>query len=587
MAGSATSGPDGTFRVGGLLPGTYVVRAAGRGHCGTAARTVTVGLGETARSDVAATPCGRLNVRVVVGPNERPCLAGTVRLFGFAADAFAARPVDADGRAAFEAVPLGRHAGSAACGGLPPAFFSANVGTPGEIEHTVRIADEPYGVLEVAVTDDRGAPVFGARVEPHADAAPCCGAGTTDASGVARFAQAVPGTYRIAAEGAGEAVTAAVEPGETSSVALRLEAPAGAVDGRVRAASGEPVAAARLWLRPADPGVLVPRAVAAMSDPQGRFAVEGLAPGPYRIVVEGGRVRGGDRVTVEAGTRVETEVIVDDRICDARIVVRGPDGPLADVPVTLEPEDGPGGAAGGHTMVTSITDEDGVATAEGLAVGTYRVRAGAVGPIQTKAIQVTCTGEGPVAATVDLEEAASVEGRVVPACAGTLEATPVPSVVGEGRRAAVPSDGSFHLEGLLPGRPYALHFFGCGRAGVVQVEGLAAGERRTDLVVETRPVADLEGRVVDRCGEPVAGVRVVPVGALRVGHLMANEAESDAEGRVRIPAVAAGEGPVELAFVGRYGGGRVRVAVPAGGGTVDVGDLVYGAAPARCEGTGP
>jgi protocatechuate 3,4-dioxygenase beta subunit len=144
---------------------------------------------------------------------------------------------------------------------------------------------------------------------------------TTDAGGVAKLTNVVPGGYRLAAYGPGYAKSHAwvrVPSGDvTATTTLQLRKGT-AVSGLVSAPDGSPVAGARVvysgasdWAQQADP-----RHDAAVSDDEGRFRFDALPPGSFRFVarhqayapgtselvtLDGTSERGGVNIQLEAG----------------------------------------------------------------------------------------------------------------------------------------------------------------------------------------------------------------------------------------------------------------------------------------------
>ena len=152
----------------------------------------------------------------------------------------------------------------------------------------------------------------------------------------------------------------------------------------------------------------------------------------------------------------------------------------------------------------------------------------------------------------------------------TLEAQPQDAV------AWTDANGRFAF-GFLPAGPYELHFTKNGyqpaaygsddpRRPAAAIR-LAAGERRSDLVLRMMLVTSVSGTVVDETGDPVAGVQVM---ALRQGWqrqklqlLPGSSAFSDANGRYRISVMAPGRYAL-LVEGGNQGVLRINPEVSAG-----------------------
>jgi hypothetical protein len=164
------------------------------------------------------------------------------------------------------------------------------------------------GVIEGFVVDARGHPAAGAEVQVGGRVPEV----TTTGSGGGFSVEVEPGDYVVSARRGGEAGSLAtpviVSAGKTVRD-VRIQLGQGAVlEGRVLArATGAPIAGARLDVSPYGQSGDSGRAV---SDDEGRFSVEGLAPGSYDLVVAapGFATLSRRALTVTSGERFSLEL---------------------------------------------------------------------------------------------------------------------------------------------------------------------------------------------------------------------------------------------------------------------------------------
>ncbi|WP_242394542.1 carboxypeptidase-like regulatory domain-containing protein [Anaeromyxobacter oryzisoli] len=285
-AGAATAGPDGIAQVPARA-GAYLaaIRAAGLAP-GYAEVLRATGEAES-RVEVELAPPAALE-GVVHDRDGRPIAARTTLVpaaaarlgAGLGAPEEETLRVNADGTGRFHA------------GGLAPGTWAMTIEAPGF--HALRVEPvavpragpleltiEPLATLagEIFLPGDRAAARAAVRAVSRAHLATA----TADAAG--RFSIALPaGEYALLASAAGEAgaLTAPVTsaPGAAvRGVAVRL-GPAATVEGAVVLGDGAPASGAGIELVRHDTGG---RAASATADAGGRFALDGLAPGPYDL----------------------------------------------------------------------------------------------------------------------------------------------------------------------------------------------------------------------------------------------------------------------------------------------------------------
>jgi RNA polymerase sigma factor (sigma-70 family) len=194
----------------------------------------------------------------------------------------------------------------------------------------VRIGLTTPGRLTGRVVDARGEPVPSfsivvMRSDTGLDMSVAATVSVVDASGWFAIDDLAPGTYKVTATSLGRApspqVSASVTAGAVADVKLQVPA-GGIVHGTVVSrVSGKPLQYARVTVEmtTAQAASIAPSAASVVTDAQGRFELDGLAPGLRSIVVgayaHGGRIVSALKV-VEGGSvgpvRVELDPLVGD-----------------------------------------------------------------------------------------------------------------------------------------------------------------------------------------------------------------------------------------------------------------------------------
>jgi protocatechuate 3,4-dioxygenase beta subunit len=240
-------------------------------------------------------------------------------------------------------------------------------------------------------------------------------------------------------------------------------------------------------------------AVAPVTGADGHFAIEGIAPGRYRLHVTGTGLLAAELRFVpvpsdEARIVVARQVSIDGTVTDGG------------KPVTTAMVGIRGDAIGGGIEVK--TDGKGAFHVPNLPEGRYQVYA-YQGATAARAIRVNRLGAGPFPdVELRLEAAAIVVGRVIDKEEGTgLVAAVELRPVGEDqapRYARTRDDGEFRIEGVPSGRWIADAFApGYSSPGGVELD---AGKGIPELALARGGA--IEGRVVDGDGHPIEGASV-------------------------------------------------------------------------------
>ena len=278
--------------------------------------------------------------------------------------------------------------------------------------------------------------------------------------------------------------------------------------GDVVDAAGEPVqhgaVTAELELGPGlsvtTTGLVTTPSVVATTDEKGAFALVGLAPGRYRLRVEGDGIFTAEVRFFEVPAD-SVRLVVTREVGIAGKVVDPAGGPVADVPVTLLRDDA--------IVAQAPADAQGGFAFPGLSEGVYEVWAGA-GTRASPALPVTRLGAGPFEpVTLSLGPAAIVTGRVIDRqskagvrAAVTLAATAADQPV---RYGASDPAGNFRIEAVPHGR-WSIEAWAPGYLSIEAIELEVGGS--VQPVVALTPGGVLAGRVVDQRGLPVEGAVV-------------------------------------------------------------------------------
>ena len=439
----------------------------------------------------------------------------------------------------------------------------------GQSREGIDITLEPGGApLRGVVKDISGGVIEGALVQASSDEFSSLAALAIAATGEDGSFElwTKPGTIAVSAqvEGYASGSAEATAPGEFVELFLTPESVL--VGQVVDATTREPVPNVMVVAgRSFGSFDLVDRETRARSDENGEFRIAGLEPGIYKPEVYGEALFGKAETQVHLGLG-ETSAVVLVRAYPAsslrgQVVIAGSGEPCPSGEVSLIPDDEPP-----HRR--SIVD--GVVDFRGLLPGSYSVAVSCEGYLSAASYPALTIGAEPPAEQIwEVRAGLSLSGRVVDeAGAGIFGVSVVgdqlsveDKAVGQGIRAVARSqdDGSFTLTGLLAGS-YELDVTGWfsdldGLDEPLSVE-FAPGREPDDLRIVMPALGQLEGRVVDQNGRPIAGAELdaVPLEGATFGSAMAR---SDDEGRFRMPSLRTGRTLV-TASTDRWGGTTMR-----------------------------
>jgi protocatechuate 3,4-dioxygenase beta subunit len=405
---------------------------------------------------------------------------------------------------------------------------------PYDPAETLRLADldlpAPQTVAGTVVGPD-GKPIAGARVAVRQgtrfdrDEATIFAEATAGSDGAFRIANAPPAPARLSVRAAGWPPHERSLRADSGSLRVALERGA-SVSGTVLDASGRPAA-----------GALVRSgSVAATTDAQGHYRLDGVPPGLQRVEASapGGMVarKGGVRLAAaspaSADLQLQAGATISGTVIDA--LTRRP---IAGARIAVAEASGSGAGSSEPSEFTR-SDAKGRFSAPGLLPADYEIRAVKAGYLAATLPRIPASVRPAASASIALVPAASIAGKVVdaqgkPVAGASVSLEPARSGRGRfaggggfaafrGARAELSTrtgpDGAFRLEGLaaIPsGVPLTASHTGFApaeRPGIT----LKAGQALTGIVLVLPAGLSVKGRVVDDASQPVAGaaVRVSP-----------------------------------------------------------------------------
>ena len=479
-ARSVETDVEGSFRIDGVPPGVYEVRASRGTLVADPWEGLTIAAGGEARATLTLEP-GTAFRGVVVRAEDATPIEGAEILLSEEALSFQPRAARTDEAGAFalEGLRPVPHRLSVRAEGFVPIVAEAR--TPdGE---PVRIELRRAAILSGAVVDALGHAVAGAQVEIVG----------TDESG--------------AAVGSG----AADDPFRAALFAQQQEGPVPIASGELGVTLGEvppiPLGSGPMVLPPAaataDPAA--GEALGSITDAQGRFRLEGVPPGRLQLVARHPDHAPAitDPMLITAGEeREDLEIVVPDGGTIAGRVVDERGFPIGDVRVEMQAEREP-------WPRIAVSAEDGTFGFESV-LGTTTLTAYPSGRPTARETVVVPSGETvEVALSIESElatlAARTVDERGFPIAGVRVHVRSLRARAPFSRAAVSADDGTLSIEGL-PRPPWRI---------TVQHEQYADTTRdvrsaEDELQLVLRGGAALRGRVVDDWDDaPVVGARVI------------------------------------------------------------------------------
>ena len=373
------AGIDGSFAITGLSPGQYRLVATAPQFAAAESAPVAIAPGQTAADVVITLGRAGFTLSGNVADSGGGIIAGATLGARLPNGGWAMALADAQGQVALR-LPPATYTLVVDADGYAPLRTSASL--VGDLRRQFRL--HPAGRIVGRVLD-QGAAVAGALVRAEvSDRSERPDHVQTDAEGGFRFADLNPGRYQLSASKGAQvgflaAPVAVTQAGTSADIVIALE-PAFTISGQVNGPDGKPVASAQIVMEEAirlNQGVSAFSPVLSLSEADGRYRVEGVLPGRYRI---------GARAAPHAPALLQ-EIAIQDRSLDqidfalsagaaVRGTVRGPDGkPVAgaQVGVSVQEKDVADGIirGGGRTR----SGPDGQFALDGLGAGVLRAKA--------------------------------------------------------------------------------------------------------------------------------------------------------------------------------------------------------------------
>lgn len=548
-------GPDGGFETP-WPPGNWTLRAQAADGCVAPDQVAPVKVGETTEVEIVMPRTGV--VRGVVVDEAGRHVAGAevfVRMGGFppgpSREQYARS--DADGRFEVPGLDLEPVVLHVTHPEHADTKVSATPAPPeGAPELTVRLTRG--ATLAGRVLDAQGRGVAGEQVnlippQSFFDAVSVF----TDAEGAFAFPGLAPGGYSLTTgpyeQGARGLSRQGIAVGDSGVVTVDLVHPPaeGLLTGEVRAA-GQPVAGAEVTVQD-DRGP--EQAHHAVTDEQGRFAVEGLQLGRVQVSARTAAGQSGSAsVTVGAGAPASVTVELGSAQVAGRVLDES-GRPVSGAWISLEADED------GHTEWSRMrwqgnSSPDGTFLARGLRAGRLRVRVNRPEYAQYLGEPFALAeGEARALGDLRLRRGAILAGTVRDDSGVPIEDATIGVRDAQGRpvflfsMSTTGSDGRYSLRGLEPGS-YRVAFEARGHAPAEVAVTLTAEGGTADATL-TRGGAVVV-RVEDEAGQPVAGARIFLYDArgqlvtrtISLANFDNGSRSTDAQGTARLDDLAAG-----------------------------------------------
>jgi protocatechuate 3,4-dioxygenase beta subunit len=445
------------------------------------------------------------------------------------------------------------------------------------------------GVIEGTVRDGgSGQPVAQVRVQARAEMALSlpweATAGVsetvTDAKGRFRLEGLGSGTHTVwaRAKGLGSGRKSGALPGRPADLYLF---PGATLSGTVWGPGDARVAGAVVRAEPDTPAwrASLPPVV---SDAQGRYQIDGLDAGNYRLVARHKDFAPGlvVAVAIERGADTQADIALDKGSRVAGRLVAGPEQAVAGR-VTIQEIDGQPAPQALREVLRAEAGADGRFRVEMLPAGGHVLGVTAPGYASKRVeANVPPGGRDVDLGDVELETGLAIRGRVRDGTGRPIAAANISGYQARSMAAPYPvqsiseADGSFVLAGLQPGS-YRVNATAPGYAGADRP--LEAGAEKVELVLS--PAGSISGAVVDDAGRPVEAFRVNasparreadPPGTMIMGPR--NKIGTGTEGRFLLEDVAEGTYVVAASAPGQSSANVSGVKVSPGS-TTDAGTI--------------
>lgn len=387
---SSRSSIAGQFRMSGLLPGVYALKATLEGYEPQTIENVEIVAGQTTQVDFSLVTGGSDPTKGalygVVLDGDGNGIEGAAVVVEVCTRCAGQATTDENGAYRIEGLSPGDYTIQASKSGYASQSQDATVEGGQETELNFELAaDDGDGALTGTVTDGEGNPVAGVEilVEPSNR---CITSTRTGEDGTYRIDPLAAGNYLIVARKGGyveqsQEVTVTAGPATELDFTLAADGDDGALTGTVTDGAGNPIAGVEILVEPSGRCI-----TSTATGEDGAYLIDPLAAGDYLIVArKRGYVQQSQEVTVTAGAPTVLDFTLEDRDNDGSLVgyVRDGDGnPIAGAAVVVEPSS--------RCVAQTETDENGAYTIAPLGAGDYSVIASKDGyDSQTQEVTVT------------------------------------------------------------------------------------------------------------------------------------------------------------------------------------------------------
>jgi RNA polymerase sigma factor (sigma-70 family) len=414
--GTATTGTDGTYRIGGLVEGAHRVRVTHAEYSQAVLHPVEAGSQDV---DFVLQDLGSISGRVVYADSGLPVTVFSVRAMG---SDKAVRTEDDEGRFRIEKARAGTNSVHVEAEGYAEADVTVTV-APGRETTGVEVRLERGDSVEGVVVTETGDLVPNARIYQRSMPSDESQRQTlaeefTDSEGRFRLENVKPKLRKVTAwhpeHGAG---VAACSPGD-SDLHIVLVTSVGSVEGIVTLA-GVPANGAKVSLTPEN--ILEPMVgnISAKSAADGTYKLTEVPPGAYKVSVSAGPERGdalltrnlSRRVVVEANmvTEANLDIPARDAAFEGQVLYQGSPPASAFAMLTVATPDG-------EELYVVQADQNGMLTLDGVAPGSVSLRVSAVvdPPFTslTKTVTLDIASGSSVHRTIVFDGAAVVSGKI-------------------------------------------------------------------------------------------------------------------------------------------------------------------------------
>ncbi|HEX8819427.1 MAG TPA: carboxypeptidase regulatory-like domain-containing protein [Archangium sp.] len=507
----ARSDERGNFRVDGLAPGNYLLKAEALGHASKVLRSVKV---PSAAPLTVALQVAAVIEGFVVDAEGRPASGAEVQVSGRTPQVV----TTGEGGGFSLEVEAGTHTVSARRGDEAGALDRPLTVASGKTVRDVRVRLGQGSVLEGrVVARATGAPVEGASVDisPRGSSGDS-GRAVTDGAGRFSVKGLAPGSYDAVVGAPGFSTTSrhglTVTSGERFPLDIQLVG-TGTVEGQVRDGAGQPLAGVRVVGGSRWGGGLGSTPAESRTDAEGRYRLEGLATGRLSLSAhrEGSTLGVSQPAEVTEGGTARVDFTLEET-GTVEGVVRATSGSLPAEPLAVSAFPQERGRFGMPDLARVETDASGHFRMT-LPPGAYRMSVMITGrrvfvpsSAQTVRVEAGKTVRPELSWQEDASGTNGVRGIVL-----EPDGSPSPGALvtasSESARMMSPADeeGRFSLSLSATKDASAngltLSARNGGRGG--EATGVKPGEQQ--VVVKLRPGASVRGRVVRANGSPVRG----------------------------------------------------------------------------------